>query len=94
MFKLYNITSSILNSFLKLKPRDIMSSKPILVGVTLPEGTHTIPNLAKEGKWQAQVEVSVIVFAYLLSYWSIFDGITVTIFRFSWNTFLGGLLKV
>ena len=77
------LTSSILNSFLKLIPRDIMSSKPIVVGVTLPEGTHTIPNLTKEGKWQAQVEVAVIVFSYLLSYCCTFDGITVMIFRFS-----------
>ena len=71
-----------------------MSNKPIVVGVPLPKETYTIPNIANEGKWQAQVEVAVIVFSYLLTYWSIFDGITIIIFRFGWNTFLGGLLKV
>ena len=71
-----------------------MTNKPIVIGVPLPKGTHTIPNIANEGKWQAQVEVAVIVFSYLLTYWSIFDGITIIIFRFGWNTFLGGLLKV
>ena len=70
-----------------------ITKKPT-IGVPLPDGTFTVPNRVEDTDLGDYVKHAYIALSLMLSYWCVIDGLTVMIFRFTWYTFIGGLLKM